>query len=194
MASTSRSPAFADCRRQHLIPAITIKQTPQGVGGALLKWQTLPTARAYYISAMGARDQGEMVLWTSSEQPDIGFGLLDYQTNTAVDHWLKEQVLLTPQTTRCALPQGIFAGPGAMLRMIAYGNELNLAQPPQPSDPRLAWEPGWAAKIRVKSMAMAMLGMDMPSAAPAEAPAASEPDSGPKKPGVKDLLRGNFGR
>jgi hypothetical protein len=178
---------------QDLMPAIALKQTQQAAGSTLLEWQALPSARAYFVSAMGSREQNEMVLWTSSEQPDIGFGLLDYQTNPAVDRWLKEQVLLPAQATRCVVPKGVFTGQGAMLRMIAYGNELNLAHPPRPTDTRIAWEPVWAAKIRVKSVAMAMLGVDMPSAQPADA-AASEPDAGQKKPGVKDVLRGLFGR
>ena len=79
-----------------------------------------------------------MVLWTSSEQPDTGMGLVEYQTNAAVDRWLKEKVLLEPSVTRCAVPKGIF-GEGAMLRMIAYGNELNLAHPSRPTDARVPW-------------------------------------------------------
>lgn len=178
---------------QDLMPAIALKQTQQAAGSTLLEWQALPTARAYFVSAMGAREQNEMVIWSSSEQPDIGFGLLDYQTNGAVDRWLKEQVLMPPQTTRCEVPKGVFPGQGAMLRMIAYGNELNLAHPPRPTDPRVAWEPEWAAKIRVKSVAMAMLGMDLPSAGKGAEPAA-ETDKEQKKTGVKDLLRGILGR
>jgi hypothetical protein len=46
-----------------------------------------------------------------------------------------------------------------MLRMIAYGTELNLAHPPRPTDPKLAWKPDWGLKVRVKSVAMSMLGM-----------------------------------
>jgi hypothetical protein len=46
-----------------------------------------------------------------------------------------------------------------MLRMIAYGSELNLAHPPRPADPKIAWEPEWAVKVRVKSVTSAMLGM-----------------------------------
>jgi hypothetical protein len=89
-------------------------------------------------------------------------GLIDYQTNPAVDRWLKEKVLLEPNVTRCTVPKGVFAeGGGAMLRMIAYGSELNLAHPPRPTDPKSAWEPQWAVKLRVKSVANAMLGMDM---------------------------------
>jgi hypothetical protein len=36
---------------------------------------------------MGSREGEEMtmVVWTSSELPDSGFGLFDYQTNAAVD-------------------------------------------------------------------------------------------------------------
>ena len=178
---------------QDLMPPIALKQTDVA-GSTLLEWPALAQARAYFISAMGVRENNEMVVWTSSEQPDIGFGLLDYQTNPAVDRWLKEQVLLPPQATRCAVPKGVFAAEGTMLRMIAYGNELNLAHPPRPSDVRVPWEPVWAAKVRVKSVTMAMLGMQMPEApAAAEVPAAA-PAQEEKKPGVKDLLKGIFGR
>ena len=112
-----------------------------------------------------------------------------------MDRWLKEQVLLAPQTTRCAVPAGVFPAEGAMLRMVAYGNELNLAHPPRPTDPRVPWEPVWAAKVRVKSMTMAMLGMEMPAAEPARP--MPRPPSRPKEmqpPNVKDVLRGIFGR
>jgi hypothetical protein len=142
-----------------------------------------------------------MVIWTSSEQPDTGFGLLDYQGNAAVDRWVREKILLEPGTTRCTVPAGVFGeGGGAMLRLIAYGSELNLAHPPRPADPRVRWEPDWAAKVRVKSVAMGMLGMPgmtgMPGAA-AEAPPAGEDKGeakGEKKPGAMDVLRGIFGR
>lgn len=183
---------------QDLMPPIKIKQKDDA-GVMRLEWAALPTARAYFIAGMGAqakgkdRDEAEMVIWTSSEQPDIGFGLLDYQTNPAVDRWLKEQVLLAPQTTQCAVPKGVFTGQGGMLRMIAYGNELNLAHPPRPTDPKVPWEPVWAAKVRVKSVSMAMLGMEMPEEeAPEAAPGKPAPDN--KKPGVGDVLRGLFGR
>ncbi|MEJ5999289.1 hypothetical protein [Paucibacter soli] len=190
---------------QDLMPAIALKQQERQ-GATHLEWQALPTARAYFISAMGARDQDEMVIWTSSEQPDMGFGLQDYQTNAAVDRWLKEQVLLAPQTTRCSVPKGVFGGGGgAMLRMIAYGSELNLAHPPRPSDVKLPWEPQWALKLRLKSVASAMLGMDMGEmmmmeqeqrGQPAKGEDADEAAKQPpaKKPGVADVLKGLFGR
>ena len=184
---------------QDLMPPINLRQQDQG-GSTRLEWDALPTARAYFIAGMGAGagkggGEVEMVIWTSSEQPDTGFGLLDYQTNAAVDRWLKEQVLLAPKTTACTAPKGVFTGQGAMLRMIAYGSELNLAHPPRPTDPKVAWEPQWAVKLRVKSQTMVMLGMDMPGM-PGQGPGReAEPEKKePAAPGVKDLLKGLFGR
>lgn len=192
---------------QDIMPAIALKQA-KADGVTQLTWQALPTARAYFIAAMGgAGDPSgknvEMTIWTSSELPDSGFGLIDYQTNPAVDRWLKDKVLLAPSTTRCDVPKGIFPEGeqgGAMLRMIAYGSELGLAYPPRPADPKVAYEPDWTLKVRVKSVAMTMLGMpDMGDAAagmPEEAgqpPADAEQQGTEQKPkkskfGWKDAL------
>jgi hypothetical protein len=149
--------------QQDIMPPIALQQADAN-GSTHLSWQALPTARGYFIAAMGGKGDedgaAEMTLWTSSELPDSGFGLVDYQTNRSVDQWLKEKVLLAPATTTCDIPKGVFeAGSGGMLRMIAYGTELNLAHPPRPTDPKLAWEPDWAVKVRVKSVAFSMLGM-----------------------------------
>ena len=105
-----------------------------------------------------------MVIWTSSELPDSGMGLFDYQTNAAVDKWLNEKVLLPPTTTKCAIPKE--AAAQGMLRAIAYGTELNMAYPPRPSDPKIAWEPEWNVKLRVKSMTTTMIGMPEDAAMP----------------------------
>jgi hypothetical protein len=101
------------------------------------------------------------------------------------------------------VPKGIFPeGGGAMLRMIAYGSELNLAHPPRPADPKQAWEPQWAAKVRVKSVANAMLGMDMPAMrgapadtqTPAQRETPQQPKTEPTLPDAVNILRGILGR
>ena len=198
---------FAIGAQQDLMPAIDLKQRDAG-GATQLEWAALPTARAYFIAAMGAKggSEMEMVFWTSSEVPEVGMGLIDYQTNPAVDRWLKEKVLLEPSVTRCTVPKGIFGeGGGAMLRMIAYGTELNLAHPPRPTDPKVPWEPQWAVKLRVKSVSNAMLGMDMgemqrgsrrqaqPQSQDA-APPAAEQKQEEKMPDPVNILRGILGR
>ena len=126
-----------------------------------LEWQTIPTATGYFLMAIGHRQaNGEMIIWTSSEVQDSGFGLMTYLPNDFVRKLIGEKVILPPSARSCAIPKGIFEGAdGTMVRMIAYGEELNLAQPPRPSDPKANWEPIWTAKVRVKSEGMTFLGM-----------------------------------
>ena len=192
---------------QDLMPPLTLEQADKS-GATELNWNALATARAYFVAAMGSNSKEDMVMWTSSELADTGFGLVDYQTNAAVDRWLKERVLLTPKTTSCTVPKGIFGEHGGMLRLIAYGDELNLAHPPRPKDPKIKWEPVWAVKIRVKSVTNGMLGMASP-AMPDRSRAVQEqgdarqernsaqdqaPQGAPMIPQPLELLKGIFGR
>jgi hypothetical protein len=196
---------FAIGAQQDLMPAVELRQSDTG-GATQLEWAALPTARAYFIAAMGAKggSEADLVFWTSSEVAEVGMGLIDYQTNQAVDRWLKEKVLLEPTVTRCTVPKGIFGeSAGAMLRIIAYGSELNLAHPPRPADPKVAWEPQWAVKLRVKSVANAILGMDMgsmPSGSAMQAPQATDAPTAASPPKEEDklspvnILKGILGR
>jgi hypothetical protein len=180
---------------QDFMPAITLQQKKQG-GAFALSWNAIDAARAYFLAAMGARDgrgDAELVIWTSSAVPETGFGLVDYQTNGAVDRWVKEKVLLAPSVTSCMVPDGIFGEHGAgMLRMIAYGSELHLANPPRPADPSRPWAPDWAVKVRVKSVANAMLGLDMEGLKGSDGSRGDAPANDEKKPKKKGL-RGMFG-
>ena len=153
---------FAIDQQQDFMPKLALTSSGGAANATGVSWQGLPTARAYFLNAMSASDD-EMVIWSSSEVPEPGWGLIDYASNSNVDKWLSEKVLLPTSQTQCAIPAGIFAkAKGAMLRGIAYGQELNLAHPPRPSDKRIAWEPEWAARVRVKSVAMLTLGADGP--------------------------------
>ena len=188
---------------QDLMPALQVQQADEA-GALALQWNALPTARAYFVAGMGAGKADEMVIWSSSELPDTGFGLIDYQTNAAVDRWLNEKVLLPPARTQCTVPKGVFAGEGAMLRIIAYGNELNLVHPPRPTDPKATWEPVWAVKLRLKSVATVMPGMPAMSGTPSAErggaqpgqPGQPAPQGGQDEPAIKplDLLKGILGR
>ena len=184
---------------QDLMPPMQLQQADQG-GATALSWAAQPNARAVFVAGMAPRGRNEIVIWSSSEVPDMGMGLLDYQTNAAVDRWLKEKVLLAPSTTQCTVPKGVFPGEGAMLRVIAYGNELNVVHPPRPTDPKVPWEQVWAAKVRVKSVGLTMLGMPSMERAPSgqrEAARESEPAdqaAKEKKPSALDLLRGAIGK
>ena len=114
---------------------------------------------------------------------------MSYLPNDFVRKLIGEKVILPPSAQTCAIPKGIFDGAeGTMVRMIAYGEELNLAHPPRPADSKATWEPIWTAKVRVKSEGMAFLGMGgmtggreaTPDAAPPSRP--SDQESAGSKP------------
>jgi hypothetical protein len=180
---------FAIAQSHDFMPAIALSQSGATNDVLRLSWQPIAQARGYFLNAMsggqGADGTTEMVFWSSAEVPDFGMGLIDFASPANVDQWTKERVLLTPSVTQCAIPQGIFAkAGGGMLRMIAYGPELNLAHPPRPADVKVPWEPEWAVRVRTKSTAMAMLGQSTEARASsrasrgAAAPAATAPSAG----------------
>ena len=147
-----------------------------------------------------------IVIWSSAEVPDAGQGVVDYLTGAQIDRWLKEKVLLPPSTTSCAIPRGVFAdassgqaSPG-ILSMIAYGPETHVAWPPKPADPKQPWDPEWNVRVRTKSTAGALLGMDLSGmqgmdgmdagdAATPQDPGQKKPEEGATKKLLKGLLR-----
>ena len=51
--------------------------------------------------------------------------------------WVRERVVLSPQTTECTVPGEVIQKVGTgMMQFIAYGDEVNLAHPPRPQDPK----------------------------------------------------------
>lgn len=150
--------------RHDLMPAVEASRQEEGKG-VLFKWKPMEQASGWFVQSMSMRGMGEgsadgmeMVYWTSSEAPDMGMGLVNYQPDGAIKKWQKEKVLLPAGATECMAPKEA-VGPMAMSRIIAYGDELNMAYPPRPKDPKITWEPQWNLKLRLKSVASLMPGM-----------------------------------
>jgi len=190
---------FAISQANDFLPAITLTQSGSTAESLQLSWQQVNNARAYFINVLAGGD-GDTVFWSSAEVPEFGMWLIDLASPANVEQWLKEKVLLAPTATQCAVPKGIFAkASGAMLRMIAYGPELNIAYPPRPADVKIAWEPEWAVRVRNKSTAMMQLGAGAQrmgaESSQQQAPAAVETKrEEPKAPSPVDILRGILGR
>jgi len=153
---------FAIGERQDFMGPFELNAQGPVAGPIALSWASVPNAQGYFLQAFASRNDGaEMIIWTSSEAQDAGFGLMDYLPNDYLRRMINEKAVMPASTSRCAIPKGIFDGvEGAMVSGIAYGEELNLAHPPRPADPKVAWQPLWAVKVRVKSVAMTPLGME----------------------------------
>ncbi len=174
-----------------LMPAIDLSNHDTD-SATVLDWNAIAGARAYFLSSMSSRGEGEMVIWSSSEMPDFGMGLIDYQPNGSIDGWLREKVLLAPTVTECAVPKEAL-GKHGMIRMIAYGNELNVAYPAPPKNPKQVWEPQWAAKVRLKSVTMQILGMQNRNAGNNPNPDNPNQPAQPSAPSPVNMLKGLFG-
>jgi hypothetical protein len=184
-------------------------------GGMSVQWKPIPTATGYFAFAIGAtQGTDDIVLWSSSEVADTGV-LFNYIPPGEVARLIRDKVVLPPQTTECTVPgQVVKEMDTPFLRFIAYGDELNLVQPPRPQDPNQPWEQIWAVKVRLRSTAGLMLAEGMggasgegeareersPRQARPEAPPKPEPEqkSGGAvddavKEGVK-IFRGIFGK
>lgn len=150
---------FAIGDRHDFMAAVAFDPIRKSAGGAFaLAWRPVPTATGYFATAMGqGENRDDVVMWSSSEVQEIGQALMDYLPPAEVERLIREKVVLTPQTSACSVPAGVFKGEGAMLQFIAYGDELNVVHPPRPSDPSQVWEQQWAVKVRLKSTATALL-------------------------------------
>ena len=205
---------FAVGERHDFMAPVAFEPVRKTAGGAFqVKWQTIPTALGYFATAMGqGESQNDMVMWSSSDVQEIGSALMDYLPPAEVQRLIREKVVMTPQTTECTVPSGIFKGEGAMLNFIGYGDELNVVHPPRPKDPKQVWEQQYAVKLRLKSTGMTMLAEgDMSGGgraravrsetSPQQAQERSTPGAAPRAPGAADaveqginVLRGLFGR
>jgi hypothetical protein len=161
-------------QRADFMPKIDLTSSGEDDMPIELRWQPVERAQAYFLTATqmdaavkpGA-NKISVVVWSSSGIPGAGATLVDYLGASNIDNWLKKKILLPPSATNCSVPQGIFASKNGlpnmtMLDMVAYGPETHLAYPAKPTDPKklAAWKPEWTVRVRTKSTASVVLGLD----------------------------------
>lgn len=127
-----------------------------------IQWEAIPNAIGYFgLATAMNQDTGEMIVWSTSEVFEPGWGLLDYLPSSDVRKYIEEKAILPPSVTSCEIPAGIFAGTdAAMLQFIAYGEDFYMSYPPRPANAPKSWKPDWTVKARFKSTGMLMLGVE----------------------------------
>ncbi|WP_165357138.1 hypothetical protein [Sphingosinicella sp. CPCC 101087] len=144
-----------------LAPVNVTSNSPAASGSVPVTWQAVPNARAYFVMATGAREDGTIVMWTSSEVQAAQMAF-DYLSQGDIDRLLQQRVLLNPQTTQCTVPAEVAGSVQAASLMVnAFGPEANFSHPARPANAPRNWAPEWAVKLRTRSTYMGMLGMDM---------------------------------
>jgi hypothetical protein len=138
--------------KQDFMPALAINVNGIKGSATTLNWSRIATAQAYFLMAT-SKNKREMIIWTSSEQPEPGWGLMDYASNANLAQWKRDKIVLAPNQTSCSIPAGIFSQTGgAMLNGIAYGEETNINS--RNTSGNSSGNGSWNARIRVKSATM----------------------------------------
>jgi hypothetical protein len=168
-------------------------------GGAWdMNWNALPDATGYYAWVMSAKtdkkgNATDMVWWASSSTKQFGGPMWDWLSPSAVVQLIAAKTVMPPSQTSCTVPAEVSAagGEALMANLYAYGPERNFSYPPRPAKLPAGWHPDWIARVRYRSNAMFVLGMDdMMAGMDGDGADASSPDTTPppaKKPKCKGL-------
>lgn len=142
-----------------LAPIVLTRNTPAASGAVPLAWRSVPNAGGYLVMAVGSREDGTLVMWSSSEVQMTQMAGADYLSEAEVARLVQQRVLLDAQATQCTVPAEVAGSvQAASLMMTAFGPEANFSYPARA--PR-GWAPDWTVKLRTRSAHMGMLGMDM---------------------------------
>ena len=147
---------------QDFLAPVTLISNSAGASGSIpLVWRPVPGARAWFGAVMGAAQNGDFIIWTSSET-QAAMMAFDYVADADIARLVQSRVLMPATADRCTVPAEVArAAPQSMLSLIAFGGESNFSQPRPAAAPR-AWRPEWTVKLRTKSTHMGLLGMNMP--------------------------------
>jgi hypothetical protein len=147
-----------DSAHDFMAPLTITGKAPAPGGGTRLTWNPVPGATGYFAQLMGAQQDQTMVLWTSSATAASFSAVMDYLPPSEVRRLIGSRVVLPPTTTECVVPAEVMrAAPQSMLMMIAYGDEVNVSDPPKPA--KGPWRLNWTVKARFKSTTSTMLGV-----------------------------------
>ena len=143
-----------------LAPVALTSQSAAPSGAFPLAWRAVPGARAWFASTMGAGENGDFVMWSSSET-QMAAMVYDHVSDADIARLVKSRALMPATADRCTVPAEVAkAAPQSMLSLVALGGEQNFVQP-KPAGAAAAWRPEWTVKLRTKSTYAGMLGMDM---------------------------------
>jgi hypothetical protein len=146
---------------QDFLAPVTLSGNSAAASGAIpLGWRPVAGARGWLASVMGASGNGDMVLWSSSEQQTIPM-MMDHLSTEEIVRLVGRKVLLPAETTGCIVPAEVArAAPQSMLSVTAFGGDANFSHPVRPASAPPSWRPDWTVKLRTKSSHIGLLGMD----------------------------------
>lgn len=149
---------------QDFLAPVVLTQNKAGASGSVpLVWQPVPGSQAWLAMTMGSGQNGDFVLWSSSESQVAMMGMgMDYLPQAEIARLIGSRVLMPAAADRCTVPVEVArAAPQSMLMLTAFGGEANFSHPVRPARAAASWKPDWTVKLRTKSTYSGLLGMSM---------------------------------
>lgn len=179
--------------QDYLAPVNLTSNTAGSSGAVPLAWSPVSGARAWFVSTMGSGQNGDFVMWSSSEN-QIAAMMMDYLPDGEIARLVQQKVLLPASADRCTVPAEVAAAaPQSMLNVTAFGGESNFSHPVRPARAPASWRPDWTVKLRTKSAYMGMLGMDMAAMMGGRQESGSDQNPGEGQKRKKPSLRKGLG-
>ena len=176
--------AFSLGAGQDFMPALGLREAGALPSGASrLVWQQAATATGYALSMFGSNGSGDVVVWTSAKSAQMP--AMDYLAPSEVKRLVTAGAVLPSSASECTLPAEVAAAsPAGMLMMIGYGPEADFSDNPK--------APKWTTKVRFKTTASLIRGMEGYGASADAMPEQQQPQQQqPKKRrgiGLGDIL------
>jgi hypothetical protein len=178
-----------------LAPVTLVSNARSPLGSVPVQWQSVPGARAWFATAMGGGQNGDMVIWSSAESQTFAMAM-DYLPDGEIARLVQSRVLMPAMADRCTVPSEVAAaGQGMMVMLTAFGGEANFSHPLRPARASAGWHPEWTVKFRSKATYMGLLGMNMPgmAGAPGASDEGNEPNQGDQGRKKKRSILGGIG-
>lgn len=173
---------FAVGAGNDFLAALAPRNAALASGAVKVHWPVLANARGYMLSVTGTKEDGTIVMWTSSAVRMPAMALPDYLEQGDIARLVQQRVLLAPTATECIVPTAVAkAAESAMLMMTAYGPEGNYGSARDVPA-------GWSVKLRTRATHMSLLGVDLASMMAGSDDEDAASDEKPKK--KRGLLRG----
>lgn len=176
---------------EDFMPALNPSGTDLASGATRMRWNNLEKATGYYAWAIGSgRNERDMVWWTSSRTQAFRGPFADWISPAAARHYVEAGQLMAPGTTECTIPAEVRqqGGEAMMTSLYAYGPQVDFSFPERPRNATAAWRPEWIARVRFRSMASMIPGMEGMMGGAQEA--AEEPAEPAGLPRCRGGLRG----
>jgi hypothetical protein len=147
---------------QDFLAPVALTSNKAGASGSVpLAWGAVPGAQAWLAATMGSGQNGDFVLWSSSETQSMAMAS-DYLAPEEVRRLIASRVLMPATASTCTVPVEVArAAPQSMLSLTAFGGEANFSHPARPARAPASWRPDWTVKLRTKSAYTGLLGMSM---------------------------------